>query len=499
VGWSFWLPILVLCSSLVTGLLIFPLRENRRALRTTLNLFGATAKLVGVSVMMWGVINDRTFDTRVEVIPGIDFVLQVDGLSLLFVSLSAVLWLVTTIYAIGYLEGSPNRSRFFGFFSICVTATMGIAMAGNLFTFFIFYELLTMATYPLVVHRGTARSLAAGRTYLLYTLFGGVAFLLGIVWLHVLVGPTEFVSGGVIAEFGDGNRTALIVIFGLLIAGLGVKAAIVPLHGWLPEAMVAPAPVSSLLHAVAVVKAGVFGIARVVYDVYGIGFALDLGVLTPLAVLASFTILYGSVRALTQTEVKRRLAYSTVSQLSYIVLGTATIGPIATTGALVHLMHQGFMKVTLFYCAGNLSETLGIHDVKQMDGAGRRMPITMTAFTLGAFGMIGIPPMAGFISKWHLGLGGLEAGHWWVVVVLVGSSVLNALYFLPLLYSAWFKPMHQDWEAVPRQGRLETGWMLLVPAVVTAGISLAAGLFAGSPISPLELTRFVITEELYGQ
>lgn len=496
--WSFWLPILVLCSSLITGLLIFPLGEHRTRLRTTLNLSGATAKLAGVGVMLWGVANGYSYETRVEILPGLDAVLRIDRLSLLFVSLSAILWLVTTIYAIGYLEGSPYRSRFFGFFSLCVTATMGIAMAGNLFTFFLFYELLTAATYPLVVHRGTARSLAAGRTYLLYTLMGGVVFLLGIVWLYIIAGPVEFVPGGTIAQFSEGNRTELTLIFVLLIAGLGVKAAMAPLHGWLPEAMVAPAPVSALLHAVAVVKAGVFGIARVVYDVYGLGLALSLGLLTPLAVVASITIIYGSVRALMQEEVKRRLAYSTVSQLSYIVLGTAIVGPIATTGALVHLMHQGFMKVTLFYCAGNLSETLGIHSVRQMDGAGRRMPVTMTAFTVGAFGMIGIPPMAGFVSKWYIGLGGLTAGYWWVVAVLIGSSVLNALYFLPPVYAAWFKSPHPDWGDAPRHGRLETRWMLLVPAIVTAVISLAAGLFAGSSFSPLELTRYAVTEELYG-
>jgi multicomponent Na+:H+ antiporter subunit D len=243
-----------------------------------------------------------------------------------------VLWLLTTVYAIGYLEGSPHRSRFFGFFSLCVTATMGIALAGNLLTFFVFYEMLTVVTYPLVVHRGTVGSLKAGRTYLIYTLFGGVVFLLGAVWLHSLVGAADFVVGGSVAHLLATHRTDLVIVFALLITGLGVKAALVPLHGWLPEAMVAPAPVSALLHAVAVVKAGAFGIVRVVYDVFGVETAAALGVLGPLAVVAAVTVLYGSVRALTQDDLKRRLAYSTVSQLSYITLGVAILGPLATTG-----------------------------------------------------------------------------------------------------------------------------------------------------------------------
>jgi multicomponent Na+:H+ antiporter subunit D len=506
VDWQTLLPVLILLSSFVTGVLIFPLAEERRTARTILNLTGAVAKVVLVGVTVWGVVEGFRFETRFAFLPGLDLVLRVDTIALLFLMLSAVLWLLTTIYAIGYLEDSPDRSRFFGFFSLCVTATMGIALAGNMITFFIFYELLTVATYPLVVHRQTQAAVDAGKTYLGYTLSGGVLLLLGVVWLQQVAGPVEFAPGGALDAAIATHPAQLTLIFGLLIAGLGVKAALVPLHGWLPVAMVAPAPVSALLHAVAVVKAGAFGIVRVVHDLYGAGPAASLGVLLPLAVVAGITILYGSMRALSQDDLKRRLAYSTVSQIAYITLAAALVGQVATTAALAHLMHQGLMKVTLFFCAGNLAQELGINRVSDMDGVGRRMPLTMLAFTLAAFGMIGVPPMAGFISKWYLGIGGLESGQGWVILVLATSSLLNAAYFLPIVAAAWLRPYRGrgradasdaavDDDAIHR-GR-ETIRALLVPTLVTAGLALGAGLLAGMPFSPLDLASRA-AHEIYG-
>jgi multicomponent Na+:H+ antiporter subunit D len=301
----------------------------------------------------------------------------------------------------------------------------------------------------------------------------------------------EFTPGGALDALGGSHPQELAIIFVLLIAGLGVKAALVPLHGWLPEAMVAPAPVSALLHAVAVVKAGAYGIVRVVHDLYGVELASDLGVLLPLAIIAGITIVYGSLRALSQEDLKRRLAYSTVSQVSYITLGAALVGPLATTAALVHLMHQGLMKVTLFFCAGNVAETLGIHSVREMDGVARRMPWTMTAFTIAAFGMMGVPPMAGFISKWYLGLGGLEAGQEWVILVLAASSLLNAAYFLPVLGRLWLRPGPERWPEESRVGRLTLAG-LVVPAVATALATLAFGVLAGTRASPLAWTIDIV-------
>ena len=492
-----WLPLALLASSLLPGLLIFVLPERRIALCTTLNLAGAGTKLVLVGVLLRGVASGKEYSARFAVLPGLDLALKADALGLLFVSLSAVLWLFTTLYAIGYLEGSPCRSRFFGFFSLCVTATVGIAMASNLFTFFIFYELLTLSTFPLVVHRGTDKAMKGGRVYLAYTLSGGTVLLAGIVWLHHLLGHTEFAHTGIVAALAGENAGQLKAIFLLLMTGVGVKAAIVPLHGWLPQAMVAPAPVSALLHAVAVVKAGAFGIVRIVYDIYGIELAASLGLLAPLAAFASLTIVWGSVRALYQDDLKKRLAFSTVSQVSYIALGVALFGPIGTIGGLIHLVHQGVMKITLFFCAGNYAETLGIHKVSEMGGAGHRMPLTTLAFSIAALGLIGVPATAGFVSKWYLGQGALAAGLPWVLAVLAASSLLNAAYFLPVLYRAWFLPPPAAWpegNILPRGSR-ETTLLLLLPPLFTAGLTLLAGMLAMTEFSPLAWARLITSRE----
>jgi multicomponent Na+:H+ antiporter subunit D len=495
------LPLLVLASSLVPGMIIFFLAEERVRLRTVLNLGGALMKLALVGFMLWGSYQGQRFEARLPLLEGLDLVLRVGALSLLFLALSAGLWFLTTIYAIGYLEGAPHRSRFFGFFSLCVTATVGVAMSGNLLTFVLFFELLTLTTYPLVVHRGTEAARQAGQVYLAHTVLAGSLLLAGTVWLYTLTGTLGFVPRGFVAEVAETHPGALRAIFALLIAGVGVKAALVPLHSWLPRAMVAPAPVSALLHAVAVVKAGAFGIVLIVYDVFGVEQAAELGVTGPLAAVAAVTIIYGSLRALFQDDLKRRLAFSTVSQVSYIVLGVAIVGPLASVGGIVHLVHQGLMKITLFFCAGNLAETLGIHKVSEMRGVGRRMPWTMAAFTIGALGMIGVPPLAGFITKWYLSLGALEAGVHWPLYVLMASSLLNAAYFLPILHAAWFAepdpaPTHAaaaDGHAAP--SRTHAGWLLLLPPLTTAALSVLIGLFASLPFSPLEWSLLIAERE----
>ncbi len=492
-----WLPALAVMTSLLAGVVIFAIPEQRQRLRTVVNLAAAVAKVTIVVAMVWGVFNGINYRVEFMLLPGLAFVLRADALGMMFAGLSAVLWLLTTIYAVGYLEDSPNRSRFFGFFSLCVASTMGIALAGNLFTFFLFYEMLTLSTYPLVVHRGTETALRAGRNYLCYTLSGGAVLLLGIAWLYSITGNLTFTPGGVVSQVSGELTPTLAVIFVLLIGGLGVKAALFPLHGWLPRAMVAPAPVSALLHAVAVVKAGAFGIVRIVHDIYGIEFAGSSGLLEPLGWLAAFTIIYGSVRALAQQDLKRRLAFSTVSQISYIILGLCLFGPLGTVGGLVHLLHQGIMKVTLFFCAGNYAETLGIHRIDELDGAGRRMPATSVAFTIGAFGMMGAPPLAGFVTKWTMGLGALEVGMNWVVGVLLLSSVLNAAYFLPIVHRLWFRQRHEPWPEERRWGRLETSAWLYWPPVLTAVAVVLVGVLASQPFSPLSWTELVVAREYW--
>ena len=476
-----FLPLLLVFLPFVPALISFALPDRMAVWRDVTNISFALIMLGLVGVPLLAAREGVITEWRYEFLPGHDFILRADSIALLFVTLSAFLWLITTVFAIGYFGRGPHLARFFGFFNLCVLAATGVAMSGTTITFFLFYELLTLATWPLVVHRGDEKSLRAGRIYLIYTLAGSAAYLAGIVWLSSLVGRVEFTAP---PDLSGIPRLELTLIFILCIGGLGVKAALIPFHGWLPEAMAAPAPVSALLHAVAVVKAGAFGILRIIYDVFGIETVSDLGLATPLAMLAGATILYGSFRALMQNDIKKRLAYSTVSQVSYIILGASLIGPFAIIGALVHLVHQGIMKITLFMCAGTLANRMGIKSVTDLDGAGRAMPVTMAAFSIGALGMIGIPPTAGFISKWYLGLGGLQSDARWVIAVLAGSSLLNALYFLPLLYRAYLLP--------PPEGRLpvrelDGTWnrMLVLPAALTGLTVLAAGLFATFPLSPL--------------
>jgi multicomponent Na+:H+ antiporter subunit D len=485
------LLVLLLATSLLPAGVIFLLPEHAETARRGVNMLGAVAKVGLVVWLVVSVFSGREYEWRMAFLPEIDLVLRADPVPLLFVFLSALLWLTTTVYAIGYLADGAHRSRFFGFFSLCVAATVGIALAGNLVTFIVFYELLTVTTYPLVVHEGDERARSAGRTYLLYTVSGGAVLLVAAVWLQQVAGTVAFGRTEVLAALLGEHRGALTAIFLLLVAGLGVKAALVPLHGWLPQAMVAPAPVSALLHAVAVVKAGVYGIVRVVHDLYGGPLASELGVLTPLAAVAVATILYGSVQALAQDDLKRRLAYSTVSQLSYIVLGMSVMGLASVAGGLAHLVHQGVMKVSLFYCAGILAHTFGVSRISEMRGVAWRAPWTMAVFTIAALGMVGVPPTVGFVTKWYLGMGSVEAGQPWVIAVLVTSTLLNAAYFLPVVARAWMPapeaagaPWTRPW---PFAGwrRIETDPWLLLPAMATGASVLVLGLLSGVPLSPI--------------
>tara|TARA_R110002167_G_scaffold71691_5_gene202138 strand:+ start:6233 stop:9556 length:3324 start_codon:yes stop_codon:yes gene_type:complete len=509
-----WLPLIILVVAFVTGMLMLLINEKSEILRTSINLSSAAINIVLIFIMVNGVYQGEVFETRLPLLPDINLVLKADALSLMFVSLSGVLWFFTTIYAVGYFKHGKHRSRFFGFFSLCVFSTLGVALAGNLITFLIFYELLTLATYPLIVHKGNEASLQSGKIYLRYTMIGGALLMIGVVWLKSFAGSLDFSISNVLLNTPDISAFTLTAIFVLLMFGLGIKAALFPLHGWLPRAMAAPAPVSSLLHAVAVVKAGAFGIIRVVYDVYGIELSNTLGLLQVLVALACFTIIYGSVRAIFQNDIKKRLAYSTVSQVSYITLGIALAGPIAAVGAIAHLVHQGLMKITMFFCAGNLAESLHIYKVSELNGVAKKMPITMTAFTIAIFGMIGIPPIAGFVSKWFLGAGAIEAGYPWVIAVLAGSSLLNAIYFLPLVYRAWFLPLseekndtvditHKTQHLVQQSGhatsrKLEAHWMMLLPPIVTITFAILAGLFAQSSFSALNWSKLIVENKNIG-
>jgi formate hydrogenlyase subunit 3/multisubunit Na+/H+ antiporter MnhD subunit len=379
---------------------------------------------------------------------GIEFALRADALGMTFALLASFLWIFTAFYAAGYMRGldEHGQTRFFASFAASLSAALGIAFAENLLTIFIFYELLSVATYPLVAHDETEEARIAGRKYLAYTFFGGGLLVLsGTALVYAMAGTTEF---GATAQFlMDANTTLARTAFVLLAGGFGVKAALMPVHSWLPDAMVAPTPVSGLLHAVAVVKSGVFGIARLVLEVYNPELVGDLGVGVPLAILAAITLTVASVIALRADRLKKRLAYSTISQLSYIVLALGLVGPSLSgaglrnviLGGLLHIPAHAFMKLTLFFCAGIIHVETHTDYISEMDGIGKRMPLTMTAFAIAAAGMAGIPLVAGFVSKWFILIGAVEASQSMFAVVLLVSGVLNIAYFWPIVYGAFFE------------------------------------------------------------
>lgn len=488
------LPPIIIGISMLTGIIIYFINEKRERFRTILNLAGAFIKLLLVLFMLIKVLNGEEFQTRIGFVEGIDFVLIADPLSLLFLTLSSVLWLLTTFYAVGYMRDAKNRSRFFSYFSLCVAATAGIAMAGNLLTFYLFYETLTLSTFPLVIHEGSQKAIEAGKTYLRYTITGGMLILGGTLYLYSTAGSVDFVTNGILQNIPL-SKGELNTIFFFIFTGFAVKSAIVPLHGWLPKAMVAPAPVSALLHAVAVVKAGVFGIIRLILNIFGYDLFHMANLSNIVIFAASFTIIYGSLMAISQKNIKRLLAYSTVSQLSYITLGISLVGNYALIGGMVHLVHQGIMKVTLFMCAGYFDKAFGIKNIEQLNGVGKRSPLAMATFTIAAFGMIGLPPTAGFITKWYLGVGGLESGAWYIVLILLASSFLNAIYFLPLIYRGWFKTVDETVIVKPKVLNYYTVLFLIFPPFVTAILTLLFGLFAASSFSPLYWATIIIYRE----
>jgi NADH-quinone oxidoreductase subunit L/multicomponent Na+:H+ antiporter subunit D len=411
------------------------LSDGRPNLREAWTLLAALGTLAVVVVLVRSPV---THVTSLGSYAGFELALRADAAGLLFASLAAVLWVATSVYSVGYVRGlgEDGQTRYFAAFAASIAATMGVALAADLLTLFVFYELLTLATYPLVAHGGDATARAAGRKYLAYTLGGGVLAFGGVLLVGALVGSLGFVPGGVDGLVAD--PTLGRAAFGLLVVGFGVKAAVVPLHAWLPAAMVAPTPVSGLLHAVAVVKSGVFAVTRTVLYVFGPDAATELGVALPLAVAAAVTMVFAALVGLRQDNIKAGLAYSTISQLSYIVLGVALLTPLAAFGALLHVVAHAFMKITLFFAAGLVYVETGEKYVSDVAGIGNRLPATMTAFAVAAAGLIGFPLVAGFVSKFHLVLGAAASAHPAFVAAFLVAGVLKLLYFWPIVYAAFF-------------------------------------------------------------
>jgi multicomponent Na+:H+ antiporter subunit D len=458
------------------------------ALRHAPNL-RETATLVTAAVLFMLVVSltgtvlagGRPTLSLIEVMPGLTLGFQVEPLGMLFALVASGLWIVNSIYSIGYMRsnGEVHQTRFYVCFALALASTIGIAFAGNLLTLFLFYEALTLVTYPLVTHAGTLEARRAGRTYIGLLVGTSILFLLiAIVWTFQLAGTLEFRRGGLFsADLGAATLSGLLALY---VFGIG-KAAIMPVHRWLPAAMVAPTPVSALLHAVAVVKAGVFCVIKVIVYVLGAETLGVAGAAVWLPYLAGFTIVAASVVALRSDNLKRRLAYSTVSQLSYVVLATALLAPVSLIGASLHVAAHAVGKITLFFAAGAIYTAAHKTEVSQLDGIGRRMPWTMGAFALGALSMIGLPPAAGFVSKWYMLQGALATSQWVALSVIALSTVLTASYFAPILYRAFLvRPPAGE------HAHGEAHWTMVLALTVTAAATV---LLFFQPQVPLALAR----------
>jgi len=449
-------------------------------LREAVTLVTAVALFLLVATLAPGVLAGARPAAHVaEVMPGIDLAFRVEPLGMLFALVSSGLWIVNSLYSIGYMRGNreAHQTRYYVCFAAALASTMGIAFAGNLFTLFLFYEALTLVTYPLVTHHGTDEARRAGRLYIGVLVGTSIVFLLvAIIWTWAITGTIEFEPGGILA--GSASNATVGLLLALYVFGIG-KAAVMPVHRWLPAAMVAPTPVSALLHAVAVVKAGAFAVVKVVVYVFGVEAISGLASVDWLPFIAGFTVIAASIVALRSDDLKRRLAYSTVSQLSYVVLAAALLTPLSVIGAALHIATHALGKITLFFCAGAIYTAAHKSRVSELDGIGRHMPWTMAAFTVGALSLIGVPPAAGFVSKWFIISGALQAGHYPAVAVFIASTLLNAAYFLPIVHAAFFRRGPEDAHAAHG----EAPWPMVAATTATAAATIALFFVADLPLA----------------
>lgn len=443
-------------------------------LREAWTIIASFGKCFIIFSMLPAVLNGQVYEfTLFKIVDGVEFTLRTDPAGMIFACLASFLWIITSFYSIGYMRGhhEENQTGYFASFAVCLSATMGIALAANLMTFFIFYELLTIATYPLVIHYRNQEGIDSGRKYLAYTLISGQLFLVGIVFIYVVAGTGDFQAGGFLnAEMAP--RWVLQGLFFLMVIGGAVKAGVMPVHGWLPAAMVAPTPVSALLHAVAVVKAGAFCILRVVGFVFGPALLADLGAAQVMAWLAAFTIIVSSLIAMKQDNLKRRLAFSTVGQLSYVVLGVCILAPFSILGAMFHIVAHAVMKITLFMCAGAIYVTTHKQNISDMKGIGKQMPWTMAAFTVASLGIAGMPFVVGFISKFNIALGALQMNSGFYIVVLIASAMLSLTYLMPVSFMAFFKKNESGNFTKYGEARKD----MLIPLLITAVLSVVLGI-----------------------
>ena len=485
------MPLLAVLVPAVGALLIACTGERRANLREFWSVAAGVLMFALVASMIPEVLAGRTPECVLSrILPGIELAFRVDRFGLLFALGASLLWIVTSFYSIGYMRSLKEHSqtRYFVCFALALSATIGVAFSANLFTLFLFYEALTLVTYPLVGHKETPEAKAGARKYVIYLLGAAKVFLLAAIILTFNVaGTLEFQMGGIpaVREQITEHPTLLLMIFALFLFGFA-KNALMPLHSWLPAATVAPTPVSALLHAVAVVKTGVFCTLRIFLFVFGPAAMREIGADQLALVAASVTILVGSLLALGQDNLKARLAFSTVSQLSYIILGAALLNLEGVKGGIAHITFHAVSKITLFLCAGSIYVSTRKTEISQMSGLAKRMPWTMAAFALASLSVIGIPPTSGFISKLYLALGTVGHGSLILLGVLLLSSLLNAAYLGPIVYKAYFEKAPDS-----KQEVREVPWMV-VPLVMSAAASLLLGLY---PTPVLKLVE-KITESL---
>ncbi|MDH3233273.1 MAG: monovalent cation/H+ antiporter subunit D family protein [Alphaproteobacteria bacterium] len=464
----------------LAGAVLIAMSDRKPNQRETVTLVTAVALFSVVVALTTRVLaGERPYLELLDILPGIAMAFRIEPLGMMFALIASFLWIVNSIYSIGYMRGNKERhqTRFYTCFAVALWATMGVAFSANLLSLFIFYEVLTISTYPLVTHHGNENAVRGGRTYLGILLTTSIGVMLpAIILTAYLVGTLDFKAGGIMAGKVSDQMGGLLLF--LFMYGTG-KAALMPIHRWLPAAMVAPTPVSALLHAVAVVKAGVFIVVKLIVYTFGIGYLSKLTNADWLLYVAGATILIASVIALRADNLKRRLAYSTVSQLSYVIMAAAILVPISAMGAAIHIAAHAFGKITLFFAAGSIYTAAHKTEVSQLDGIGRRMPWTMGAFAIGALSMIGVPPTAGFISKWYILLGALDAKATAAIVVIVLSTILNAAYFLPVVYAAFFKkPPEGD-----AHNHGEAPLAIVIALAITAGGTIVLFFLPDVPIA----------------
>ncbi|MGH9460106.1 MAG: monovalent cation/H+ antiporter subunit D family protein [Vicinamibacteria bacterium] len=469
-------PLLAVLAAAVGALLIAATGERRVNLREFWSVAAGVVQFALILSMIDEVLADRAPQIVLfRLLPGIELAFRVDAFGLLFALGASALWIAASFYSIGYMRTLEEhaQTRYFTCFALALSATIGVAFSANLFTLFLFYEALTLSTYPLVAHKETIEAKAGARKYVIYLLGAAKAMLIpAIILIYNVAGTLEFRPGGILPESRLAEEpTLLYVVFILFLFGFA-KNAVMPFHSWLPAAMVAPTPVSALLHAVAVVKTGVFATLRVILFVFGPVAMRSLGTDKLALAAASVTILVASLMALGQQNLKARLAFSTISQLSYIVLGGALLAPGGVLGGIAHITNHAVSKITLFFCAGSIYVSAHKTEVSETSGLARKMPWTMAAFAIASFSLVGIPPASGFVSKWYLAVGSLERGNGWLLFVLLTSSLLTAAYLGPIVYKAYFEEAKDEGHDEVR----EVPW-IVAPLVLTALASLLLGIF----------------------